>query len=215
MTTQQQNDLMKLTVGTDDMYTGIQVLNEMELYSSWKVTVPVNTAPDIAYFSGRWTEYRKNTIDQLHRAWIAMRAEYNPIDNYNMMEQSADGKRLSKETKTETPTGGTESTTYRYGLDSDEYGAKSDRVEMVPKAGAKTETKTEYDNNKSMSFDGETLTDFHDANEHYLKRSGNIGVTTSAQMIEGELQLRQHDLLMEYIRAFFYRYGYCVGGEFE
>ena len=66
-----------------------------------------------------------------------------------------------------------------------------------------------------MDFDGDTLTGYHEANEHYLKRSGNIGVTTSAQMITGEVELRKIDLLKDYIREFFNRYGYAVGGDHE
>lgn len=213
MTTAQQEALMKLTVSPDDMYTGIQVLNELELYSSYLMVVPVGVTADAAYFAGRWTEYRKNTIGQLHRAWTAMQAEYDPISNYDMIEQSADGRKLSKKTDTTKPTGGTESTTYRYGLGSDADGSKYMKEETLPKSGAKTELTEEYMNDKSMSFDGSTLTGYHDAAEHYLKRSGNIGVTTSAQMIEGELQVRARDLLKEYIKKFIDRYCFCVGGD--
>ena len=213
MTAAQQEALMKLTVSPDDMYTGIQVLNELELYSSYLMVVPVGVTADAAYFAGRWTEYRKNTIGQLHRAWKAMQADYDPISNYDMIEQSADGRKLSKRTDTTTPTGGTESTTYRYGLGSDADGSKYMKEEAKPIAGAKTELTEEYMNDKSMTFDGSTLTGYHDAAEHYLKRSGNIGVTTSAQMIEGELQIRVRDLLREYIKEFIDRYCFCVGGD--
>ena len=204
---------MKLTVTPDDMYTGIQVLNELELYSSYLMVVPVGVTADAAYFAGRWTEYRKNTIGQLHRAWKAMQADYDPISNYDMIEQSADGRKLSKKTDTTKPTGGTVSTTYRFGLGSDADGSKYMKEETVPKSGAKTELTEEYLNDKSMTFDGSTLTGYHDAAEHYLKRSGNIGVTTSAQMIEGELQIRARDLLKEYIKEFIDRYCFCVGGD--
>lgn len=213
MTAAQQEALMKLTVTPDDMYTGIQVLNELELYSSYLMVVPVGVTADAAYFAGRWTEYRKNTVDQLHRAWIAMKADYDPISNYDMLEQSADGRKLSKRTDTTTPTGGTESKVYRYGLGSDADGSLYSKEESLPKTGAKTTLTESYDNNQTMSFDGSTLTGYHDAAEHYLKRSGNIGVTTSAQMIEGELQLRMHDLLREYIKEFIDRYCFCVGGD--
>ena len=142
-----------------------------------------------------------------------MKAEYDPISNYDMTEQAADGRKLSKRTDTTTPTGGTESKVYRYGLGSDADGSLYSKEESLPKAGAKTELTESYDNNQSMTFDGSTLTGYHDAAEHYLKRSGNIGVTTSAQMIEGELQLRMHDLLREYIKEFIDRYCFCVGGD--
>ena len=53
MTAAQQEALMKLTVSPDDMYTGIQVLNELELYSSYLMVVPVGVTADAAQNTGR------------------------------------------------------------------------------------------------------------------------------------------------------------------
>lgn len=207
-------NFLKLPSTGDTVYDAQAVFAEMQNnYSSWKVVVPVNVSGTIAYFASLWLQYRLNTQDQLMRAVDAMTAEYNPIDNYNMLEESADGRRYSKETDTVTPEGGTESTTFRYGIDSDAYGSPSDRVTVTPMDDAKTETTKEFENDQSMDFNGDTLTGYHDAAEHYLKRSGNIGVTTSAQMIQGEVELRKTDLLRDYIREFFRRYAYFVGGE--
>lgn len=211
----EQTTLLQLPSSGTTVYTAMQVINEMEHYSSWDITVPIGNAGGVAYFASLWTDYRNNTQDQLMRAVEAMQAEYDPISNYDMLEQSADGRRYSKETDTTTPEGGTESTTYAYGIDSDADGNPAQRVQTKPLKDTNTETTKEYDNDQAMSFDGDTLTGYHEANEHYLKRSGNIGVTTAAQMITGEVDVRKIDLLKDYIREFFNRYGYAVGGDCE
>ena len=198
----------------DTVYTSLQVLGEMDHYSSWDVVVPVNTQATVAYYAALWTQYRQNTEDQLLRAVDAVTADYDPLSNYDMKESGADGKRLSKETDTTTPTGGTKTTTYKYGINSGADGAEDGRAETVPIDGAKTELTREYQNNQSMTYDGSTLTGYHDANEHYMQRHGNIGVTTNVQLISGEVEMRlKTDLLRDYIKEFFARYGFCVGGD--
>ena len=204
----EQTTLLQLPSSGTTVYTAMQVINEMEHFSSWDITVPIGNSGGVAYFAALWTDYRNSTQDQLMRAVEAMQAEYDPISNYDMLEQSADGRRFSKETDTTTPEGG-------YGVDSDADGNPAQRVQTKPLEDTSTETTKEYDNDQSMDFDGDTLSGYHEANEHYLKRSGNIGVTTSAQMITGEVELRKIDLLKDYIREFFNRYGYAVGGDRE
>ena len=211
----EQITLLQLPSSGTTVYAAMQVINEMEHFSSWEITVPIGNSGGVAYFAALWTDYRNNTQDQLMRAVEAMKAEYDPISNYDMLEQSADGRRYSKETDTMTLEGGTESTTYAYGMDTDADGNPAQRVRTKPLEDTSTETTKEFENDQSMDFDGDTLTGYHEANEHYLKRSGNIGVTTSAQMITGEVELRKIDLLKDYIREFFSRYGYAVGGDRE
>lgn len=57
--------------------------------------------------------------------------------------------------------------------------------------------------NPDGTFSQETLgDDFSNGTQHLLTRSGNIGVTTSAQMITGELEMRRINLLQEYVKGF-------------
>ena len=56
---------------------------------------------------------------------------------------------------------------------------------------------------------GGSVTGMHEVDEHFLTRSGNIGVTTSQQMLESELKLRyQYNLCYMFIREFITRYTY-------
>lgn len=166
-------------------------------------------------------QWLQRNNDNIARAIDALTRQYNPINNYDMTEQSADGSRQAKVTGTVTPSGsmqdtavhtGTDTTTdNRYGLDST-TGKPADQTSLqhgetvtstTTFTGYETETVTESDNDKSMQLpDGTTATGYDRANEHYMTRSGNIGVTTSAQMITGELELRVHDLAIEWLRRF-------------
>lgn len=48
----------------------------------------------------------------------------------------------------------------------------------------------------------DTATKYNDVRTRYMDRKGNIGVTTSQQMIQSELELRVYDALREYIHRF-------------
>lgn len=93
-------------------------------------------------------------------------ADYNPIDNYNMIE--------NKKTDFEEHTVDDTKVTNKYsGFNSSDMKAVSE-----------------------SATDGDvTKTDTGSKVNNELTRRGNIGVTTTAQMLEGELKLRKKSLL--------------------
>lgn len=212
-----ENVNLKVEWDGETLYTTAQIFNEFAFnYSTYKIplcTIFPNTA---GYFVQLWQEYVRNTVYNLYRTLDAMAKEYDPIANYDMTESGADGKRLSKETAKTTPKGGTETETNvnRYGVDSGTYGQPFDKstVTVKPLANTETETTREYNNDQGISFDGTSYSGYHEGNEHFLKRSGNVGVTTNAQLLTGEIEVRKHDILREYVKTFIDRYAYCVGG---
>lgn len=124
---------------TVNMYTSNQVFYELaNNYDTYKVCISEIFAPTTAAFIALYNEYRENTKNQLYRAWKALQAEYDPISNYGMTETGVDGRKLDSDTVT--PTGGTQTKTYRAGLNSVGDGVQADFVEMTPKSDAKTET---------------------------------------------------------------------------
>lgn len=96
----------------------------------------------------------------------AVFSDYNPIDNYNMVE--------NRETDFTEQTTDNTSTTQKYnGFNADEMKDVSETV-----------------------IDGNvTKTDTGAKTKNELTRRGNIGVTTTAQMIEGEYKLRKKNIL--------------------
>ena len=98
----------------------------------------------------------------------------------------------------------------RAGLDSSTP-VLSDKTETTTSFDeAKTTTTDTPDNTLTAAFGDDTLTG-HEVTEHRLSRSGNIGVTTSQQMIESELELRRTDLLGEFVTGFAKQTLYYVG----
>lgn len=106
--------------------------------------------------------------------WDALNTAYNPLENYSMLEE-----RTPDITKTTNGTGTTktDSETGVFGFNS-------------------------VDSNPSGTIDGnqtDTITDRTETETgtETLERSGNIGVTTSQQMLQSEFEVRKYDFYKE------------------
>lgn len=102
------------------------------------------------------TNYKDNWL----KVYDAYTTDYEPLENYRMVENE---KVKSKVTNT-------------VGTSADTYGFNS--VDSVPTSKVNTTSTTEGSK---------------DDNDRDLTRSGNIGVTTSQQMLESELSLRKFE----------------------
>ena len=109
-------------------------------------------------------------------------ADYNPIQNYDMTEHEENGGTNKQSTNLTESTTSNETIINKYNgfntVDSAKVSESSNNG-----SGSKTTSGTQATN--------ETAID----NERELTRSGNIGVTTSQQMIESEYNLRKKNLL--------------------
>lgn len=153
-----------------------------------------------------WAElfgtYCGNSLSSLYRA---MFSEYNPIENYMMIEKGDDTRALTDDT-TDTHNKQNTNTTTTDG----ETTIGNNSTRDIKKAGFNittpaldtVETTNENDtntNNETVEQSGnETLTGqsvktVTESNKHNFTRSGNIGVTTSQQMIESEIELRKKE----------------------
>lgn len=214
---------LKIQIGEDLIATHEDVLDLWRRQSEWKYSQSdgqhymADTDPPTeitgGYIFAEWQLYIARNGENLKRKLDALFAEYDPISNYDMYEQGADGKKQDKHrTK---PSGKIINTaiSYQAGIDSlTEQGAMTNKTTNTTTYEDSPQTETEYDNTKSINDnDGETQTGYHEATDHYLRRYGNIGVTTSAQMISQELELRTVDLISDFVRQFFDAYCYYVG----
>lgn len=163
------------------------------------------------YIFSEWGKFIARNGVNLYRAIEAMRAEYNPIDNYNMTEQGADGEKIDNVRTT--PHGKITNTTtpYQTGINSTGNGAQTGKS-TTETTYTNADSETEHDNTLSIpDNDGGTVTGFHTGKQHYFKRSGNVGTTQTQTMIENEILLRKHDLIAEFVKRFFDEYCYYVG----
>ena len=133
-----------------------------DLFPYYQVPPQVKTAIT------EWFARRKNNFAKL---WQGFTAEYNPIENYDRQEDS-----------TETPN-------ITHTLSNSGQDASTNEADVQGYNG------TDYVPNsrtKSSGTSSTNGTDTESGTRTYTSRiHGNIGVTTSAQMLEGELALRK------------------------
>lgn len=162
------------------------------------VPVPASAIPKIADYIYMMRREKWNRIA------LAVSAEYNPINNYDMIEQetaadahSGTDTQTDSGTDTATVTHGQTLTgtdqTQIYGFDST-TGADSETRTTSSTLGG-SDTSTVEHGKTTETTHGMTID-----RDRTLTRSGNIGVTTSAQMISGEIEMRQFVLWDEIVR---------------
>ena len=146
-----------------------------------------------------WFQARYDNLDRIYRA---LYAEYNPIENYDRHEESTESPDLLHTTTTsdniqsngnsnESGSSSNNSTTegFRSAYDTYDYSPNTREITNATAQG----------NNDLSSTQTTQSTRKEDISEKGSKSfksriHGNIGVTTSAQMIEGELNLRKINL---------------------
>lgn len=137
-----------------------------------------------------------------NKIWDAINTAYNPLENYSMEEKrtpditkettfDTTDERTPDLTKTTNGTGSTttDSETGIYGFNS------SDSNPSGTIDGNQTDTitdRTETETGTDTSTKTGTITDTETGTDT-IERSGNIGVTTSQQMLQSEIEIRQYD----------------------
>ena len=125
--------------------------------------------------------------------------DYNPIENYNSNETETITSENATTTGSEnTTTTTTNSTTENSGdtinkvspYDSENFNNDNNTITSNTTTGNTTDTTTINDSG-NMSSNG--------TSSRTLTRKGNIGVTTTQQMIESEYELRAKNLIFEFL----------------
>lgn len=154
---------------------------------------PLYIDPDFIKFSiGTWSKKWYRTIEK----WIkALNIEYNPLENYDRFEDYTDessGNVHAKSTDkgTSKTTGGNTTENSVSAYDSSEY---------QPSA----KSKLTYDNETTAS-DGSSdgTSESKGTLKHTARLHGNIGVTTSQQMLQSELDIARFNLYDEVTNLF-------------
>lgn len=140
-----------------------------------------------------------------YKAWDdkvkAFLTSYEPLENYNMVEH-AGGTSLTARVRSSS---GTHKTTSKVApFDSETF-----KNETEVTSSQRTLNGTDFDSesaisgfdadNKSLTFDDLTTPQGNSTSVSKLTRSGNIGVTTSQQMLEAELEVKSRDLVKEFM----------------
>lgn len=128
-----------------------------------------------------------NNLDAIWKAYFD--TEYAPLENYNMTQEETPDITITDhaETNTNMETSGDS--------DASVYGFNSATAVPASEGSSSQTTTGDKDDNYTDATHTETGT-------RTLTRSGNIGVTTSQQMLQAEIELRKFDF-MEQIYAYF------------
>lgn len=163
--------------------------------------------PDPVFMKDAIGKWSRKEVPTWQRIFNAAKAEYNPIENYNRTEESEEtGSSSGKESHSGTDTSTTDSRSNLAGMDKDANSgsdtlttnrAAFDSNSLVTTGTDTTQhghiltrslNETTTENGTASVAHGEVID--NTGNNNLIRRShiaGNIGVTTSQQMLEQEL----------------------------
>lgn len=213
---------------TVDKYNTLQEIAEM--FGTWYYVYDdsiISWLPEIperpqSAFADCFRRYKEHCSINLTKALTAYESEYNPIENYNGVENSTESYTNYKDEKTisgkvksnvnvenKNMTGEyiSDNTLQGYATSiHSESSFESDDVKVVNKDESKG---TVVNNTNADSNSNYTEWDnYKESNEktgsksNQLTKHGNLGVTTNQKMINEELELRKHDLFENWLKEF-------------
>ena len=148
----------------------------------------------------KFGSYNNLMASNLKSQLDVMKASYNPIENYDNNEESttttgAKEENFKKGTNTDTTEVGKGLITTTSDVTSYESNTFADADKVTTDEAARTTTTT-------MGERTDTRTEKEHIDIFKKRIHGNIGVTTSQQMIESELELRKRNVITEYLKEF-------------
>ena len=133
-------------------------------------------------------------------------AQYDPLENYDRKEEWKDeGKENGSNKHDEGVRGSANDRTYGNSVGNNVSKISAmDSDTLVTDTGADTSNTTS--SNATTTNDAHRTIDVKDEKEHEATHSGrvhgNIGVTTSMQLVKEELELRRYDIMENIVRMF-------------
>lgn len=167
------------------------------LYPDWDFMK--NTA--IPAWSRKW----KNSIEKVYD--LLEKLEYNPVENYDRQENWTDSPNIIRETQlsgtdSNKQTAEQGSTTKQTGTDTNEQKVSAfnssgyDPSEQdIMTYGNQTQITTSGANINEFSYGRKDVNTEKGNTEHSGRIHGNIGVTTTQQMMESEMSLRKQSFI--------------------
>lgn len=148
----------------------------------------------------KFDSYNNLMSSNLKSQMDSMKMTYNPIENYDSNEESttttgAKEENFKKGKNTDTTEVGQGTITTKSDVTSYESNTFADADKVTTDESARTTTAT-------MGERSDTRTEKEHIDKFTKHIHGNIGVTTSQQMIESELELRKRNVTTEYLTEF-------------
>ena len=149
----------------------------------------------IGVWSNKWQRTMTKWID-------ALNVKYNPLENYDRMEEwQDDNTRGEKTSRKEFATGQDNSTSSGSGNTENTRSAYNSSVYQPHDNAASSSTGSNI-SNSSTNASGNTQSDSTELLKRTGRAHGNIGVTTSQQMLEAELDIARWNIIEEITNLF-------------
>ena len=158
---------------TSILYDRIDKINEFKPINQ-KLTICINAVAKIVI-----NRYLDNWL-KIYDAYF--NTEYKPLENYSMIESEKSNSKDATNTDLETINNGTS--------DNNVFGFNTTSQDGVKYDKTINDNTQSLKGNKDNNYVDKTY-------DKTLTRSGNIGVTTSQQMLESELNLRKYDFYQQ------------------
>lgn len=188
-------DNIKLYEGLDK-----QILVDLILQQSGEL-FPFHQQP--AYLQANIENWFARMYEQFKRSYDALYMEYNPIENYDRHEDWSDSESGSVSTSESASASSHDSTSDSSSNSmTNDISAANQLAGFVPDTasnGISAGRSSSDTKNQTASASSSNRTNLV---KHSGRLHGNIGVTTTQQMIESELQLRKYDIYQEIANMF-------------
>lgn len=152
-----------------------------------------------------WSKKWQTSINKVYE--ILEKLEYNPVENYDRQETWTDSPDITRETQlsgtdTNRQTAGQGSTMTQTGTDTNEQKVSAFNSSGYDPSqqdtmtyGNQTEINTSGTDTNELTYGRKDTSTEKGSTEHSGRIHGNIGVTTTQQMMESELQLRKQSFI--------------------
>lgn len=199
---------LKDQIADDDTYTKRFFTYNSDDNSFWTDLVA-------SYMRQSVKGFLSSHADAYQHIYDALGVEYKPLENYSMTENGTDTYGEDSTTRafgedstsnaygeqSSTLTTGAQDTTNTAGIYGYNSSSASSADTSTTSAGARTDTSTEAARTDTTTRAEHTDTDTRaeHSDSHSLTRSGNIGVTTSQQMLQSEIDLRKASIFWDLV----------------
>ena len=162
--------------------------------------------PDPGYLHYYIPAWGKRTYKIWEKLAATLDLEYNPIENYDRNTTYTDttDRSLNRTTNNSSESHGTNHSTGENSNSTEEKVSADNSSEYQPDRTSKVSgTTSDLLTMNSNGSDSGEMTDAENVTHTYTERThGNIGVTTSQQMIQSERDLVRYDFYMEIVNSF-------------
>ena len=187
---------INFTVETADIFSAFKLYNADRLVFKKYPASPLEIRKSVEQLTNYCAIFSRTYQTKYNKLIATEKLKYDPIENYSMTEIGTDVRipdLVSNTTASATSSGNaTDTNTTTSAVTT--YDNTADFINQN-KGTADTTTTTSTENSST----GKTTTTGTEKTTHEFKRSGNIGVTTSQQMIQSEREVADFSALAQFL----------------